>query len=107
MEIFKIDLNKKIDSERMREIFQIRHLVVHNVGKVDQTFLNKLKTSKWGIKYDINKEVVINETLFSKLLSYIEKAVALNPDHKGFRKALQQVRHAVSRKGTARAPVKP
>jgi len=74
-ETLKINLSNKIESKSIQEIFEIRHVIVHNVGVVDETFINKVKKSKWGIKYDIGNEIVINEKSFNPMLKYIENSV--------------------------------
>jgi len=73
--VLKIDLSDKIDTKSIKEIFEIRHAIVHNVGRTDEMLMKKIKLSEWGIKYNIGKDIVITEKLFGPMLISIEDAV--------------------------------
>jgi len=70
--MFNIDLSADTDPRSVAEIFEIRHAVVHNVALADQRFISKVGASEWGLKYSINKEIVINQRALKRMTSYIE-----------------------------------
>lgn len=72
--LFNIDLSDDIDGRSVTEIFEIRHAVVHNVALADQRFISKVGASEWGLKYDINKEILINQQAVKRMTNYIEYA---------------------------------
>ena len=73
---FKIDLSaSKIKDEKISEIFQMRHIIVHNNGIIDKEFKNKIKDKK----YVEGKKVYIGQTVldrtrrsFMKIARYID-----------------------------------
>lgn len=69
--LFSIDLSHGVEDEAVEEVFQIRHAVVHSAGIADQKFIDKVKKSKWGIKYELNKELIVNERTLDKMDEYI------------------------------------
>lgn len=72
--LFNIDLSGEIEEKAIAEIFEIRHTVVHRVGYVDQRFIDKVKSSEWGINYNSGKEIIINWQVIQKMAHYIEYA---------------------------------
>jgi hypothetical protein len=73
--VLNIELSDKIDTKSIKEIFEIRHAIVHNVGRTDEILTKKVKVSVWGIKYSMDEDIIINQKLFDPMLSCIEKAV--------------------------------
>jgi len=57
--------------ERLEILFQIRHLLIHQKGFVDQDYLNKIVNSP----YRIGQKMVLNESDVSELISLIRKIV--------------------------------
>lgn len=72
---FNIALNRKIDSEKMLEVFEIRHAIVHNVGIPDNKFMDKVRKSGFGLDYKINKEIILNQKSCEKIVFYCEQAM--------------------------------
>lgn len=72
---FKIVLNKKIDSAKMLEVFEIRHTIVHSAGIADKKFMNKVKGSSFGLDYKVDKEIVLNQKCCEKMVFYCEQAM--------------------------------
>jgi len=56
---FKIDLSKT-HAEEISEIMEIRHAVVHSTGIVDNKFLKKVGTSRYGISYQLGQEIALD-----------------------------------------------
>ena len=73
--LFNIDLSSEIDGKSIAEIFEIRHAVVHNVGLADQRFINKVQPSEWGIRYSLNKEIILDQQRVERMVSYVEYVV--------------------------------
>jgi len=73
--LFNIDLCSEIDCRSIAEVFEIRHAVVHDVGRVDQRFVSKVNSSQWGISYSLDKEIVLNRQVLERMLACVEHAV--------------------------------
>ncbi len=73
--LFNIKLSPEIEGKSVVEIFEIRHVVVHNAGIVDQKFMTKVRASEWGLRYDLNKEIILNHHAVERMTSYAEYTV--------------------------------
>jgi hypothetical protein len=73
--LFNINLSSEIDGKSIAEIFEIRHAIVHSVGVADQRFVDKVQVSEWGLKYSLNREIVVNRKALNGMTSYVEYAV--------------------------------
>lgn len=79
-DLFNVDLSGEIDGKRIAEIFEIRHVIVHNVALADQKFMDKVGVSAWGLKYALNKEILLNQQVLDKMSDYAAKAVFIISD---------------------------
>lgn len=80
-DLFHIDLSIEIDGKKIAEIFEIRHVIVHNVALADQRFMNKVGVSAWRLKYTLNKEILLNNQVLDKMTNYVTKAVFIISDN--------------------------
>lgn len=69
--LFNIDLSTDIEEKSVAEIFEIRHAVVHNVAQADQRFINKVGASEWGLRYSLNREIVINQGTLDRMIAHV------------------------------------
>lgn len=72
---FNIALNRKFDTKKMLEVFEIRHAIVHNGGMPDNKFMNKVRKSSFGLDYKINKEIILNQKSLDKIVPFCEQAM--------------------------------
>jgi len=71
MMLFKIDLSNLIDHLSMVELFEIRHVIVHNLGIVDNKFSSEVKSSKWGIQYQATEAIRLDERVLQQITSFL------------------------------------
>lgn len=69
--LFNVDLSK-VHAEEITEIMEIRHAVVHNVGLADQKLLRKVGSSKYGIKYKVGEQIVLDLKTIEEMGSHID-----------------------------------
>jgi hypothetical protein len=72
--VLKLPLNNiKILDEKMNEINEIRNLLIHNNGKVNEYFINKINNDS----YLINEKIEINDKLLKNYINIIKENISM------------------------------
>jgi len=69
--LYNIDFDKIVNNHKVSEIFEIRHIIVHNLAFVDQRFLIKVNNSHWSLKYALNQEISLNVSVIDNIQTYL------------------------------------
>ena len=73
-DLFNIDLDSDIEAKPISEIFEVRHAVVHNAGACDLRLMNKIQKSGWGILYNLDKDIILNQRTLGRMVRYVDYA---------------------------------
>lgn len=59
LRLFNVNMSR-VQAEEITEIMEIRHAVVHSIGLADQKLLRKVGSSKYGIRYKVGEQIILD-----------------------------------------------